>query len=90
MLFLCSLCAKATAIQKTQEETTTEEVAEEEVNYPENTYHDPRGIVTYDEGTVIPLPISENSLDEYKQDDEFNYKEATPEDTWWSRFQKKN
>ncbi|AEE20470.1 secreted protein [Dokdonia sp. 4H-3-7-5] len=89
MLFLCSLCAKATAIQKTQEETTTEEIVEEKVIYPENTYHDPRGIVSYDEGTVIPLPISENSLDEYKQDDEFNYREATPEDTWWSRFKRK-
>lgn len=89
MMFLFSLCAKATTIQQPQEETTTEEVLKEEVNNPENTYHDPRGIVTYDEGINTKLPITENSLKDYRQDDEFNYKEALPEDTWWTRFKRK-
>jgi len=89
MLFLYSLCAKATVIQQTEEETTVEKVLKEEVNSPQDTYQNPRGIVTYDEGIKTPLSITEDSIKEYKEDNEFNYKETLTEDTWWSRFKKK-
>lgn len=88
-LLLCLLHAKATPVAQNQDDTATEKVLKEEVNNQEQTYNDPRGVVIYDESSVTEIPITKSSIRDYQEDQAFNYKEALPEDTWWSRFKQK-
>ena len=87
--FFISLFAKATIVQQNEDETTAEEIAIEEINRPEQVYNDPRDVIIYDEEKVTSFTIDEATLRDYQNDDEFNYKEAIPEDTWWTRFKQK-
>lgn len=88
-LVLCSLYAKATAVQQSQEDFTTEEVVQEELNNPERAYNNPRGVLMYDDSPVNKALIKEKNIRDFQKNKEFNYKEAVPEDTWWSRLKQK-
>lgn len=38
------------------------------------------------ETELTPLNFSEETIDRFKEDPDFNYTEATAEDTWWTKF----
>lgn len=89
-VIFCLLFAKATTAQETQEEAVTEEVFIDELNKPEQTYSNPREVLLiYDESELTQTPVDENSIRDFQNDPDFNYIEATPEDTWWTRFKQK-
>ncbi|MEP0266532.1 DUF4129 domain-containing protein [Dokdonia sp.] len=39
-----------------------------------------------DTSTLSPVTLDQDQIREYKNDEEFNYVEALPEDNWWTRF----
>ena len=40
------------------------------------------------EEELVPLDFSEETIEKFKKDPEFNYSEATAEDNWWSKFKR--
>ena len=40
------------------------------------------------EEELVPLDFSEETLERFKQDPDFDYSEATAQDHWWSRFKR--
>ncbi len=84
-----SLSAKIAATPQTQEDAIEAEVVQEALNNQEQTYNDPRGILRYDDASQKPVPIAKETISNFKEDELFNYKEALPEDTWWTRFKQK-
>lgn len=40
------------------------------------------------EAEITPLDFSEETLDRFKQDPDFDYSEATAEDNWWTKFKR--
>lgn len=75
------LCAKATTLQKDQKITAG---VQDTIIYT-----NPREVLQYDESDVTQTPLDRNQIQDYKGDPDFNYKEALPEDNWWTRFKQK-
>ncbi len=40
------------------------------------------------EEELVPLDFSEETIEEFKQDPDYDYSEATAEDNWWSKFKR--
>lgn len=75
------LCTRATPLQEDQESAS--EVQDTII------YTNPREVLVYDESEVIQRPLNQKQIQDYKNDPDFNYKEALPEDNWWTRFKQK-
>lgn len=81
MVLCCSLYAKATTMQDDQEMIIEEKDT--------TMYSNPRDVLIYDDDAVTKKPLDQSQIEDYKNDDAFNYKEALPEDNWWTRFKQK-
>lgn len=62
---------------------STEGIAQDSLTVPSEK------IIRYDaEGEASPVYFNEEKLNDYKNDEAFNYTEATSGDTWWERFKR--
>lgn len=45
-------------------------------------------VVQTAETKLVPLEFSEETIEQFKEDPDFNYSEATAEDNWWTKFKR--
>lgn len=45
--------------------------------------------INYDYQRIDGLDLDKETIEEYKNDPDYNYLEEEPEDTWWSKFRRK-
>lgn len=87
LFVMSSLFAKAYTIQQT-DDTILEQV--ETIDKTEDdVYINPRESLTYDEDAISKTSFDKEKIEGYKNDSDFDYKEALPEDNWWTRFLRK-
>lgn len=78
VIFLCVFYAISPALVAQEEEVVAV--------VQDTTYTDPREVLRYDEETITPLSLNEETIEGFKNDAEFDYSEALPDDNWWTRL----
>ncbi len=88
---MCSLFAKAYPIQEIDKNLGQDEfeITEVETQPIIDTYQNPREVLSYDDSDITTTLLDKEKIQDYKSDNDFNYKEELPEDNWWTRFKRK-
>ncbi len=86
LLFINTLYAKgSTAPQNT--DSIARVISEKDTL--SKAYKNPRQFLKYDDSEITKVPLDQNSIEAYQAAEDFNYKEALPDDNWWTRLKQK-
>ncbi|TVZ51124.1 DUF4129 domain-containing protein [Dokdonia sp. Hel_I_53] len=88
LIFISSLYANGAAIAQNLAIAEKAILVQDTITIDES-YQNPRKSLEYDKSSIVRVPIDQKSIEAYQVNEDFNYKEALPEDNWWTRLKQK-